>query len=133
MPAAAPPTAPLARAELDQFKLARLRHLLATILPANAFYAAKLARVPVHPESLAELEAWPFTYKEEFVAGSHAGTPANLTWSADRYVRFHQTSGTHGRPLPVFDTADDWAWWMECWRAVLDRGSVRAGDRKSVV
>ena len=129
MPAAAPPTAPLARAELDQFKLARLRHLLATILPANAFYAAKLARVPVHPESLADLEAWPFTYKEEFVAGSHAGTPANLTWPADRYVRFHQTSGTHGRPLPVFDTADDWAWWMECWRAVLDRGSVRAGDR----
>jgi phenylacetate-CoA ligase len=44
-------------------------------------------------------------------------------------VRFHQTSGTHGRPLPVFDTADDWAWWMDCWRVILDRGGVRPGDR----
>ena len=84
MPAAAPPTAPLSRVELDQFKLIRLRHLLATILPANALYASKLARVSAHPESLAELEAWPFTYKEELVAGAHAGTPANLTWPLDR-------------------------------------------------
>jgi phenylacetate-CoA ligase len=129
MPAAASPTPPLPRAALDQFKLARLRKLLATILPANGFYAAKLARVSTTPQALAELESWPFTYKEELVTGAHAGAPANLTWPADRYVRFHQTSGTHGRPLPVFDTADDWAWWMECWREVLDRGGVKAGDR----
>ena len=129
MSAAASPTALLSRAALDQFKLARLRELLDTILPANSFYAAKLARVPTAPVSLAELEAWPFTYKEELVAGAHAGTPANLTWPADRYVRFHQTSGTHGRPLPVFDTAHDWAWWMECWREVLGRGGVQPGDR----
>lgn len=129
MPAAASPTPPLPRAALDQFKLARLRQLLATILPANGFYAAKLARVSTAPQSLAELEAWPFTYKEELVANAHAGAPANLTWPPDRYVRFHQTSGTHGRPLPVFDTADDWAWWMECWREVLDRGGVQPGDR----
>jgi phenylacetate-CoA ligase len=29
----------------------------------------------------------------------------------------------------VFDTADDWAWWMECWGQILDRGAVAAGDR----
>ncbi|NDC52879.1 MAG: phenylacetate--CoA ligase family protein [Planctomycetia bacterium] len=125
MPTAAPPS----RADLDRLKLERLRALLGTILPANRFYAEKLARVRQPPESLAELEAWPFTYKEELVAGARSGIPANLTWPADRYVRFHQTSGTHGRPLPVFDTAADWAWWMECWREVLDRGGVRAGDR----
>lgn len=120
---------PLSRAALDQFKLARLRNLLAAILPANRFYGEKLARLSTTLQSLAELESWPFTYKEELVVGAHDGRPANLTWPADRYVRFHQTSGTHGRPLPVFDTADDWAWWMECWREVLNRGGVRAGDR----
>ena len=122
----------LSRAALDQSKLDRLRHLVGTILPANRFYAEKLARVSTTLESLADLEHWPFTFKEELVAAAQAGTPANLTWPTDRYVRFHQTSGTHGRPLPVFDTADDWAWWMECWREVLDRGGVRAGDRALV-
>jgi len=129
MPSAAPPSAPLSRAALDRLKLDRLQRLLADILPANSFYGAKLARVGRSLESLADLEDWPFTYKEELVAGSRCGSPANLTWSADRYVRFHQTSGTHGRPLPVFDTAADWAWWMDCWRAILDRGGVQPGDR----
>jgi phenylacetate-CoA ligase len=129
MPAAAPPTAPLSRSALERHKLDRLRRLLAEILPANRFYAAKLARASHALGSLADLEAWPFTYKEELVAGSRAGSPANLTWPIDHYVRFHQTSGTHGRPLPVFDTAADWAWWMDCWREILDRGGVHAGDR----
>ena len=122
--------APRSRAELEWLKLERLRSLMRTILPANRFYAVKLARVSPELESLAALADWPFTFKEELVeAAALAGQPANLTWPADRYVRFHQTSGTHGRPLPVFDTADDWAWWMEIWRLILDRGGLRAGDR----
>jgi phenylacetate-CoA ligase len=129
MPAAASPTTPLSRAALDRFKLDRLRRLLAEILPANSFYAQKLARVGHTLDSLADLGAWPFTSKEELVAGSRGGRPANLTWPVDHYVRFHQTSGTHGRPLPVFDTASDWAWWMDCWREILDRGGVQPGDR----
>lgn len=119
------------RAAVDAIKLARLRGLLRDILPHNAFYAAKLARCadPAGITSLAELADWPFTFKEELVAAAAAGVPGNLTWPRDRYVRFHQTSGTHGRPLPVFDTAADWQWWMECWRSILARGGVAAGDR----
>ena len=105
------------RAELDALKLARFRELLATILPQNQFYAAKLARVSQEIDSLDDIAQWPFTFKEELVeAAATTGTPANLTWPADRYQRFHQTSGTHGRPLPIFDTDDDWAWWMNCWQ-----------------
>jgi phenylacetate-CoA ligase len=116
---------------LASFKLDRFRRLLGEILPRNAFYAAKLAHVDVDGlESLDELAGWPFTFKEELVeAAGQGGLPGNLTWPPERYVRFHQTSGTHGRPLPVFDTAEDWAWWMECWRSILDRGGVAAGDR----
>lgn len=122
---------PTTRAALDAFKLDRLRTLLREILPRNAFYAAKLSRVDVDRlGSLAELAAWPYTFKEELVeAAGHGGLPGNLTWSIDRYVRFHQTSGTHGRPLPVFDTAGDWAWWMDCWRVILERAGIGPGDR----
>lgn len=133
--AASPATA---RAALDALKLERLRGLLHEILPRNAFFAAKLARIgnPMGIRSLDALADWPFTFKDELVAAATSaaaacrpGQPANLTYAVDRYVRFHQTSGTHGRPLPVFDTAADWGWWMECWRMILDRGCVQAGDR----
>ncbi len=126
------PSAPLpqSRADLEALQCARFRKLLQTILPHNQFYAAKLAHVSHAIASLADIADWPFTCKEELVAAAIAtGKPGNLTWAADRYVRFHQTSGTLGRPLPVLDTADDWAWWMECWQLILDRGNVCAGDR----
>ena len=121
----------MTRDALASFKLDRFRQLLGEILPRNAFYAAKLAHVDVDElESLDDLTGWPFTFKEELVeSAGQGGLPGNLTWPPERYVRFHQTSGTHGRPLPVFDTAEDWAWWMECWRWILDRGGVAAGDR----
>ena len=121
---------PTTRAALDAWKLDRLREGLRDILPANKFYAAKLARIdPAGITSLDALVEWPFTFKEELVAAAAGGLPGNLTWPVDRYVRFHQTSGTHGRPLPVFDTAADWAWWMDCWQLVLARGSVGPADR----
>ncbi len=126
-----PGSAPRSRRELDALKLDRLRGLLRTILPHNRFYADKLARVPAATDvaTLDDLADWPFTFKNELVAGAAAGLPANLTWPVDRYARYHQTSGTHGRPLPVLDTADDWEWWMECWREILARGGVGRGDR----
>jgi phenylacetate-CoA ligase len=118
------------RTALDAFKLDRLRRLIGEVIPANAFYESKLGRVAVERlSSLDDLSTWPFTFKEELVAAASQGVPGNLTWSVDQYSRFHQTSGTHGRPLPVFDTAADWEWWMECWRVILDRGQVRSHDR----
>ena len=131
MTPSAPAVGPASRAALDALKLDRLRDLVRAILPHNAFYAAKFERLgdPAAIASLADLADWPFTFKEELVAAGAPGRPANLTWPADRYVRAHQTSGTHGRPLAVLDTADDWRWWMDCWRPILDRGGVAAGDR----
>src|SRR5687768_14055058 len=99
--------------ELAAHQLARLNDLLARILPANKFYARKLAGRSLPLKSLDELRELPLTTKEELVVdGTPHAAPANLTWPLDRYVRYHQTSGTHGRPLPVFDTAEDWQWWI---------------------
>lgn len=117
----------LDRVALEAHQLARLNGLLAAILPKNEFYAAKLGRGPLRLANLAQLAELPFTTKEELVASS-AGA-GNRTFRPEQYVRFHQTSGTSGRPLPVYDTADDWRWWIDCWQYVLDAAEIAADDR----
>jgi phenylacetate-CoA ligase len=111
-------------------QLRRLENLLDEILPHNAFYATKFAGVPRPIRSLDALAACPFTFKEELLGIPHGHDLANnRTWPLERYARFHQTSGTHGRPMVVLDTADDWRWWIECWQYVLDAAEVTPDDR----
>jgi len=118
------------RADLERYQLGRLNGLLDQILPVNQFYAQKLARVKRPMESLAELGDWPCTFKEELLGHAREGdTVANLTWPLAKYSRFHQTSGTTGRPMVVLDTPDDWQWVLECWEYVLDAAGIKADDR----
>jgi phenylacetate-CoA ligase len=120
----------LDRAELEQHQLARLNALLDQILPHNVFYAQKLARIKRPIKSLAAFAELPFTFKEE-LAASHAASDIanNHTWPAERYCRFHQTSGTSGRATTVLDTADDWQWILDCWEYVLDAAQITSHDR----
>jgi phenylacetate-CoA ligase len=118
--------ASLERAELEKHQLRRLSELLATILPANAFYAEKLKGLRIPPQSLEEFRTWPYTTKQELE--TPGGLAANLTWPRDRYVRFHETSGTKGRPLVVLDTPQDWQRWIDLWQFVLDAAEMRPGE-----
>lgn len=123
----------LDRPALERHQLARLNRLLERILPDNRFYAAELTHVRLPLASLDELRSLPFTYKEQLLGGPDGsdggGFAANRTFPADRYVRFHQTSGTRGRPLVVLDTLEDWAWWLDCWQYVLDAAELTPADR----
>jgi phenylacetate-CoA ligase len=119
----------LDRQALASHQLARLNDLLAAIIPSNQFYADKLAKCPTKLTSLEQLTELPLTTKDELLPEGGKALPKNLTWPIDHYVRYHQTSGTHGRPLPVLDTADDWAWWLDCWQYVLDAADFSAADR----
>lgn len=120
----------LSAEELETHQLARLAALLEAILPTNRFYADKLSDLTLPLESSSDLAELPFTYKEELL-GSRTETAAagNRTFPLERYCRFHQTSGTRGRPLIVLDTQDDWQWWLECWQYVLDAADLGPGDR----
>lgn len=120
------------------FQLQRLNQLCKTILPRNRFYAEKLSAIDPRRlasadgplASLDELRALPFTFKEELLGAGHPNElAANLTYPSGEYLRFHQTSGTRGRPLVVLDTADDWNWWIEGWQFVLDAAELQSGDR----
>ena len=120
----------LSRTALAELQLDKLNALLASILPQNTFYAQKLAHLPGKLDSLEQLRELPLTDKEELVAGETGlALPKNLTWPLEKYVRYHQTSGTRGRPLSVLDTAEDWQWWTDSWQFVLDAAEVTAEDR----
>jgi len=112
--------------KLTAHQLSRLNKLLSDILPHNRFYADKLANI----QSLDELSNLPLTHKNELINSSNSGDlAANLTYPIERYVRFHRTSGTRGRPLVVLDTIEDWQWWIDTWQYVLDAAEMEPEDR----
>ncbi len=123
-------TEALDRAALELHQLAKLNDLLAAILPANRFYAEKLSNAPSRLDSLEQLAQLPMTCKEDLLSNdAKQPLPRNLTYPVDHYVRYHQTSGTRGRPLSIYGTNDDWKWLIECWQYVLDAVEITASDR----
>ncbi len=110
-------------------QLGRLQALFQEILPTNPFYAEKFAGHCVSLASCDDLRHLPFTTKAELISASQDGFAANRTYPLERYVRFHRTSGTHGKPLVVLDTAEDWQWWLAGWQFVLDAADLQARDR----
>ena len=119
----------LDRAAIQASQLKRLNQLLDSILPENQFYAEKLGS-QLKLDDLSALSNLPFTTKAELApTDSDSDFARNLTYDVDRYVRFHRTSGTSGRPMGVLDTASDWQWWIDTWQYVLDAASITANDR----
>lgn len=106
----------------------RLNAMLADVLPGSDFYRQKYGRDTVPLRSLEDLAELPTLRKQELI-DEHPGHPARFHHlPRTAYRRFHQTSGTSGRPLPVLDTAEDWQWWIETWQFVLDAAEVTAED-----
>ena len=117
------------RQAIERHQLVRLNGLLDRILPENRFYAEKLATIRRPVTSLAELQDWNYTFKDELLGANHEHElAANLTWPRERYSRFHQTSGTRGRPMIVLDAVDDWPWWLDCWQYVFDAAEITEAD-----
>jgi phenylacetate-CoA ligase len=126
-----PATETLPRPQLRALQLNKLQALLAEILPRNAFYARKLGP----HRQLDDWEAYrglPFTTKQEIAEDQARHPPfgTNLTYSLERYVKLHQTSGTTGKaPIRVLDTEQSWDWWAHCWGHVFTGANVGRGDR----
>lgn len=111
-------------------QLARLQRMMAEVLSRNRFWQDRLGGAGV-PRDAEEFRRLPLTSNRELSsdAGARAPFGSNLTYPLKRYTRIHQTSGTIGTPLTVLDTAESWAWWCDCWDAVLDVCGVREDDR----
>jgi phenylacetate-CoA ligase len=135
MPYFDPATECIPREELRGLQQCKLQALLAELWGKNAFYTAKLRAAGLAPDdatrlSVDDLSRLPMTTKSELAADQAAHPPfgANLTYPLAAYIRYHQTSGTTGKPLRVLDTAESWDWWGHCWGYVLSGAGLSADD-----
>ncbi|HEY7545899.1 MAG TPA: AMP-binding protein, partial [Blastocatellia bacterium] len=117
---------------LRELQSERLRALMKGI-SANEFYREKLrtARMDFSAiKSADDLRAIPFTTKTELVEEqlSHPPYGRLLTYPVSRYLYFHQTSGTTGKPLQCLDTQESWEWWKRCWGYVYRGAGVNEDD-----
>ncbi|RAQ95444.1 phenylacetate--CoA ligase family protein [Thermogemmatispora tikiterensis] len=120
------------RSLIEARQLARLQLGLTRILPRNSFYERKLLAngQSLSLTRLRDLSLLPFTTKQELLADQerHPLYGENMTYALSEYVRYHQTSGTTGRPLRVLDTAESWKWWADCWKTVYQAAGVTRDD-----
>jgi phenylacetate-CoA ligase len=123
----------LPREQLAQLQLRKLNAMCTELDGKNQFYSTKFREAGFQPgalRTLDDLSNLPFTTKNELVRSQGSGgSGSNLTYPLSTYIRFHQTSGTTGKPLQVFDTNDSWNWWGKCWAYVLAGAGLTAEDR----
>jgi phenylacetate-CoA ligase len=127
-------TETLPREQLAALQLNKLQTMMAHLWNTNRFYTNKWQAARVQPSdirSLADLARLPLTRKGELMndQATHGPFGTNLTYPLEAYVRMHQTSGTTGVPLKVFDTNESWDWWGRCWGHVLSGAGVTSSDR----
>lgn len=125
----------LDREALWSYQWSRATALFERIHGRSPFYTAKLDEAGFRPglpwRRRADLLRIPFTTKAELVVDQrlHAPWGSVLSEPASAYTRYHQTSGTTGRPLRWVDTPDSWQWSLDCWKAVYSGARVSAEDR----
>ncbi|MBK6553726.1 MAG: AMP-binding protein [Rhodocyclaceae bacterium] len=127
-------TETMPRDRLAELQVAKLRAMSHELWRRNRFYTRKWQEAGIEPgdiKTLDDLRHLPLTRKSELMDDQAAEAPfgTNLTYPLDAYVRMHQTSGTTGVPLKVFDTDASWDWWGRCWGHVLAGAGVTASDR----
>lgn len=126
---------PAQRSEIEAHQLTQLNELLSALIPENPFQSSRLnaAGIQGPVASLAEyFEKAPFTVKADLQQDRFDSPPfgANLTFPIERYVRYHQTSGTsNGRPMPWLDSSDSWQWMVHGWMEVFKAAGVTEKDR----
>lgn len=117
--------------DLPTYQLRRLNELILFLKQCNLFYQEKLLLNRLPLLDLEDVRGLPFTTKNELVADQlqHPPYGHNHSYPEHRYVRYHQTSGTKGRPLKVLDTEESWEWWTQCWLTVLQAAGITKNDR----
>ncbi len=120
-------------AALAQQQLAALNRLIAAIAPTNQFYRRKLSAADSLAgfDSLARFRVqMPFTTKQELARDQVENPPygSTLTYPQETYTRFHQTSGTGGRPILWLDDRESWQWLLENWKIIWQKAGAQRGD-----
>jgi len=122
------------REELRNLQLTKFKAGLNEIWGKNKFYTEKYKASGI--KSPDDINSWedfyrlPFTLKSELVQDQEQNGPygSNVTYSLDKYVRLHQTSGTTGKPLKWLDTEESWDWEAKTWAYAFKGAGVTEWD-----
>ena len=105
-----------------------------SVLPQNAFYLRKL-RIGAGNVSKSwikdNFDSFEFTSKFELQNSQSSYPPYGDFHYLDlaEYNRFHQTSGSSGKPLLFLDSQDGWEWLLNNWLKIFALAGIEKGDR----
>jgi phenylacetate-CoA ligase len=117
----------------EQQRLDQLNQLVEAIAASNQFYRNKLEEADAL-DGFRSLEHFsskmPFTLKSELSDDQEAHPPYGsfLTYPSTQYTRYHQTSGTSGKPLIWLDDPESWQWVLESWKYTWRAAEAEAGE-----
>jgi len=116
--------------ELARLQRRKLAAMLQRVMASNRFYRRKLSGIRFDPLEDA-MELLPFTTRRELEQdqADHPPYGTNLTEPIENYCRYHQTSGSMGRPMRWLDTAENWAWFRRCWETIFSAARIGPPDR----
>ena len=119
---------------IEVLQIEKLRSMFKKIYRHNRFYTEKFDSAGIDHETIQnvnDMAKIPLTNKEELIKAQQYNPPfgSNATFPESAYSRFHQTSGTTGKPLRVLDTPESWEWWGRCWGFVLTGAGLTENDR----
>ena len=119
---------------IKELQIEKLRSLFKKIYGQNRFYTEKFDTARIDHKTIQnvnDIAQIPLTNKEELLKAQEEKPPfgSNATFPESAYSRFHQTSGTTGKPLRVLDTPESWEWWGRCWGFVLTGAGLTENDR----
>ena len=119
---------------IEALQIEKLRSMFKKIYGHNRFYTEKFDSAGIDHETIQnvnDMAQIPLTNKEELIKAQQYNPPfgSNATFPESAYSRFHQTSGTTGKPLRVLDTPESWDWWGRCWGFVLTGAGLTENDR----
>ena len=119
---------------IETLQIEKLRSMFKKIYGHNKFYTDKFDSAGIDHKAIQnvnDMAQIPLTNKEELIKAQQYNPPfgSNATFPESAYSRFHQTSGTTGKPLRVLDTPESWEWWGRCWGFVLTGAGLTENDR----
>ena len=127
-----PKTELMAREDLRELQMAKLRRVVAWAKERSPHYRRALAHVePERLRTWADVDRIPFLTRDEWMASQQAHPPFGElpVTGAENAIRLHTTSGTSGRtPLRALDSRKDWSWAAEMWCYALWGAGVRPHD-----
>ncbi|KJS00764.1 MAG: hypothetical protein VR68_06735 [Peptococcaceae bacterium BRH_c4a] len=119
--------------KMEDIQWQNLKQLLNKAYLSNSFYRGRFNEQGVTPEDirlLGDINKLPFTSKLDFQKDQEENPSfgTNLTEPFENYVRYHQTTGTTGKPLKWLDTKEGWAWRIRCQAHALAAAGVTNRD-----